>query len=65
MTHAAIQACLDKLTYLTDCYHKIEGLPVAWLANVKIERVMEGSKHPAPTDNSRYTYIFAGTVYQV
>jgi hypothetical protein len=65
MTHAAIQACLDKLAYLIECYRKIAALSNEWLDNVKVEHVVQGNKHPAPVENSRHAYIYAGTVYQV
>jgi hypothetical protein len=65
MTHAAIQACLNKLTYLIECYRGIRGLPVAWLDDVKVEHVLNGTQHPPPANNARHVYIYSGTVYQV
>jgi len=65
MTHAAIQACLDKLAYLIECYHRIEGLSVAWLDRIKVEHVIQGNNHPPPAINRQQAYIYAGTVYQV
>ncbi|KAF7428775.1 hypothetical protein PC9H_008007 [Pleurotus ostreatus] len=64
MTHAAIQACLDKFHFLTTCYKEISDLDTAWLDEVKIEKVLNGNKHPPP-NLARFRYIYAGTVYQL
>ncbi|KAF4599971.1 hypothetical protein EYR40_007077 [Pleurotus pulmonarius] len=64
MTHAAIQACLDKFHFLTNCYKDISDLNTAWLDEVKIEKVLNGNNHPPP-NLTRFRYIYAGTVYQL
>jgi hypothetical protein len=63
MTHAAIDACLTKLSQLIEHYRKIPDLSAAWLDRIKIEHVVKGKDHapPAPGLN----YVYAGTVYQV
>lgn len=63
MTHAAIDACLTKLSQLTDNYRKIPDLPTAWLDKIRIEHVVKGNDHAPPTPG--FHYIYAGTVYQV
>lgn len=64
MTHAAIDACLAKLSHLVEKYHEIPDLPTAWLDNVKIEHVLKGNDHAPPKPESHYIYT-AGTVYRV
>ncbi|KAJ8076718.1 hypothetical protein PM082_001141 [Marasmius tenuissimus] len=63
MTHAAIDAFLGKLKYLTECYRAIEGLDIEWLDAIKVEHVLSGQKHPRTTLSR--TTIFAGTIYQL
>jgi hypothetical protein len=65
MTHAAIQACLSKLSHLMDCYRQIKDLPVKWLDHLKVEHVTKGGEHPAPNSQLQTIHIYAGTVYQV
>jgi hypothetical protein len=64
MTHAAIQACLSKLTFLIGCYRRVEGLDTRWLDRVKVEHVVRGGVHSGPAA-SQDAFIYAGTVYQV
>ncbi|KAF8146877.1 hypothetical protein K438DRAFT_1910626 [Mycena galopus ATCC 62051] len=65
MTHAAIEAVLNKLSHLRDCYTSIESLPTEWLDNVKIERVLKGGDHAAPgKSDPSANLLYAGTVYQ-
>ncbi|KAK1230547.1 hypothetical protein PQX77_006347 [Marasmius sp. AFHP31] len=63
MTHAAIDAFLSKLKYLTECYRAIEGLDIEWLDAIKVEHVLSGQKLPRNTLSR--TTIFAGTIYQL
>lgn len=63
MTHAAIEACLTKLSHLISRYREIPDLPIAWLDHLNIEHVLRGNDHEAPRTNGYY--IYAGTVYQV
>ncbi|KAJ7169128.1 P-loop containing nucleoside triphosphate hydrolase protein [Mycena crocata] len=66
MTHAAIEAVLNKLSHLKDCYNAIDSLPTAWLKNVKIEHVVKGSDHASPSKSSpEASLLYAGTVYQL
>ncbi|KAJ7772068.1 hypothetical protein DFH07DRAFT_214825 [Mycena maculata] len=66
MTHAAIEAVLSKLSYLKNCYSSIDSLPIEWLANVKIEHVLKGNDHTAPSkSNPSASLLYAGTVYQL
>jgi len=65
MTHAAIGACLSKLSQLMDCYRGITDLPAQWLDHVKVEHVIKGGEHPLPNSQMQTVYIYAGTVYQV
>jgi hypothetical protein len=65
MTHAAIQACLDKLTQLMQQYRQIPNVPSAWLDRVHTEHVVQGTQHRGPESNLQDAYIYAGTVYQV
>lgn len=65
MTHAAIRACLEKLSKLVKCYREIPGLDVGWLDKVKIEHVEKGGDHPLPPKDGTNSFIYAGTVYQV
>jgi hypothetical protein len=64
MTHAAIEAMLNKLAFLIDCYRTIASLPTEWLDDVKVERVLKGNDH-APPSHIHLVYIYAGTLYQV
>ena len=66
MTNIAIDACLEKLDFLSKCYKNINHLSSNWLDDVKRERVFVGKTHQAPslTETSN-RYIYAGTVYQV
>jgi hypothetical protein len=63
MTHAAIDACLTKLSQLMDHYRHIPGLSTTWLDKIKIEHVVKGNDHAAPIPG--FHYVYAGTVYQV
>ena len=63
MTHAAIDACLTKLSQLINRYREIPDLPTAWLGRLNIEHVLKGNDHDAPRTDGYY--IYAGTVYQV
>ncbi|ESK97371.1 aaa atpase [Moniliophthora roreri MCA 2997] len=67
MTHAAIEAILSKLAYLTDCYRSIESLPLDWLDQVKVEHVLKGNdhQHPRTLMKSSALLVYAGTVYQL
>ncbi|KDQ50871.1 hypothetical protein JAAARDRAFT_211450 [Jaapia argillacea MUCL 33604] len=65
MTHAAIEACLKKLSYLMESYRRIEGFSAEWLDNVQVEHVLKGGEHPAPSARSSNVFIYAGTVYQL
>lgn len=66
MTHAAIEAVLNKLSHLRTCYTSIDSLPTEWLDNVKIEHVLKAHDHPAPSQSDSSTsLLYAGTVYQV
>jgi len=66
MTHAAIDACLRKITYLVGCYRAIDSMPAQWLDNFKVEHVLKGNEHPAPPNaGSSAKLLYAGTVYQV
>ncbi|KAF7362302.1 AAA-12 domain-containing protein [Mycena venus] len=66
MTHAAIEAVLSKLSHLRGCYTSIDSLPTEWLDNVKIEHVLKGHDHAAPSkSNSSESLLYAGTVYQL
>lgn len=64
MTHAAITACLNKLSQLIECYRAIESLPTEWLDNLDIQHVLKASDHAAPRSNA-VAAIYAGTVFQV
>jgi hypothetical protein len=63
MTHAAIDACLTKLSQLIEHYRKIPDLSTTWLDKIKIEHVVKGNNHAPPV--SGFHYVYAGTVYQV
>ena len=63
MTHAAIDACLTKLSQLTERYREIPDLSTDWLDKIRIEHVVKGNDHAAPVPD--FHYIYAGTVYQV
>ncbi|KAJ7647709.1 hypothetical protein FB45DRAFT_987359 [Roridomyces roridus] len=66
MTHAAIEAVLNKLSHLKTCYRSIESLPVDWLDHTQIEHVLKGNDHPAPSKSDpSASLIYAGTVYQL
>ncbi|KAJ7490410.1 hypothetical protein B0H11DRAFT_2156635 [Mycena galericulata] len=66
MTHAAIEAVMNKLFYLKDCYTSINSLPTGWLEDVTFERVLRGSEHKGPSrSHSQSICLYAGTVYQV
>lgn len=66
MTHAAIEACLSKLSRLITYYRSIDGLPVKWLNHLKVEHVLKGSDHPSPLKaDPQAKLIYAGTVYQL
>lgn len=65
MTHAAIDACRKKLVHLISCYRAIDSLSTAWLDRVKVEQVLKGSEHPAPSSSGLFDYIYTGTTYQV
>jgi len=64
MTHAAIEAMLNKLSFLMDCYRTIASLPTEWLDEVSVERVVKGNEHAGP-GHTHLVYIYAGTLYQV
>jgi len=64
MTHAAIEAMLNKLSFLMDCYRTIASLPTEWLDDVSVERVVKGNEHAGP-GHTHLVYIYAGTLYQV
>ena len=63
MTHAAIDACLSKLSQLIDRYREIPDLSAAWLDRIKVEHVVKGNDHAPPVPG--LNYVYAGTVYQV
>ena len=65
MTHAAIDAVATKLRALMSSYRECGrfGMNLDWLNRINLERVFQGSTHPAPSKDE--TYIFAGTVFQV
>jgi hypothetical protein len=63
MTHAAIDACLAKLSQLMENYREIPNLPTAWLDKIKVEHVIKGNDHAAPAPG--FDFVYAGTVYQV
>ena len=63
MTHAAIDACLTKLSYLISRYREIPDIPITWLDRLNIEHVFKGNDHRPPKTDGYY--IYAGTVYQV
>ncbi|KAJ6593411.1 P-loop containing nucleoside triphosphate hydrolase protein [Mycena capillaripes] len=66
MTHAAIEAVLNKLSHLKDCYTSIDSLPTEWLDNVKVEHVLKGHDHAAPSKSDpSASLLYAGTVYQL
>ncbi|KAG7091140.1 hypothetical protein E1B28_010194 [Marasmius oreades] len=64
MTHAAIEAILNKLSYLTKCYRSIDSLPTEWLDGIKVEHVLKGNDHPWKAESSG-SVVYAGTVYQL
>jgi hypothetical protein len=63
MTHAAIEACLTKLSQLIERYRDIPDLSTIWLDKIRIEHVVKGNEHAPPV--VEFDYIYAGTVYQV
>ena len=63
VTHAAINAFLEKLNHLRDCYCQIPNLSLEWLNNVSIEHVVRGLTHVKSDGDG--IYIYAGTVFQV
>lgn len=65
ITHAAVEACRNKLAKLMDAYRSIDSLPTKWLEDIKLEVVSRGSEHPAPKRSGNTMYIYAGTIYQV
>lgn len=64
MTHAAIEALLNKLSFLMGCYRAITSLPTQWLDDVRVERVIKGNDHAGPS-HTHLVHIYAGTLYQV
>ena len=64
MTHAAIAACLAKLSHLINCYRSLDVSLSGWLDQVAVEQVLTGNDHPPPS-RSRLVHIYAGTIYQV
>ncbi|TFK44927.1 hypothetical protein BDQ12DRAFT_695260 [Crucibulum laeve] len=64
MTHAAIDACRNKLLRLIDHYQDIESLPTQWLSDLKIEQVLKGNNHPAPPKSGSGIRVYTGTIYQ-
>lgn len=65
MTHAAIEACLAKLSHLIDCYRSLDASLWGWLDQVAVEQVLTGYEHPAPSRSGHLVHIYAGTIYQV
>ncbi|KAJ7287131.1 P-loop containing nucleoside triphosphate hydrolase protein [Mycena rebaudengoi] len=66
MTHAAIEAVLNKLSFLKGCYSAIDSLPAEWLEHVRIEHVLKGNDHPGPSKSAPSdSLLYAGTVYQL
>lgn len=63
MTHAAIDACLTKLSQLIEHYRAIPNLSTTWLDKIKIEHVVKGNDHTGPAPG--FDFVYAGTVYQV
>lgn len=65
MTHAAIEAVTAKIRALAANYRACGqfGLNLQWLDHINLERILQGSSHPAPSKDE--AYIYAGTVFQV
>jgi hypothetical protein len=64
MTHAAIEAILEKLNSLIDHYRNIPHLPIEWLDSISIQHVKAGLGHPLPSHHHR-VHLYAGTVFQL
>lgn len=65
MTHAAIDACRNKLLRLITNYRSIDSLTTEWLDDLQVEQVIKGNEHPAPAKIGVGMHIYTGTIYQV
>jgi len=64
MTHAAIEAMLNKLSFLMDCYQTIASLPTKCLDDTSVEHVVKRNEHVG-LGHIHLEYIYARTLYQV
>ena len=65
VTHAAIEACRNKLVQLLDTYRAIPNLPNKWIDDVSVEVVGIGNDHPRPRESGNAIHVYMGTIYLV
>ncbi|KAL0060392.1 hypothetical protein AAF712_012843 [Marasmius tenuissimus] len=63
VTHAAIDALLNKLRYLIECCRSIRGFNSDWVDALQIEHVISGRR--SSLTGHRGIKIFVGTIYQL